>query len=120
LPPFSGLNTQCAAVSTVDGLTKVPVHSMRRLSTAAWSLPTPRHGTLSGSKRPRDCACRRLAIREPRCADRRSMLLQPAAPRRDDECPKRDREPKGRNIHPQRRVCLRSAGGRAVSEASAP
>src|SRR5215468_8302551 len=44
----AGVVTQCAAVSTVAGPTKVPVHSIRRLSATAWSLPTESHGTLSG------------------------------------------------------------------------
>ena len=48
-----GLYTQCAAVSTLDGSIKVPVHNTRRLVEAAGSLPTARHGALSGSSRLR-------------------------------------------------------------------
>jgi hypothetical protein len=47
------LNTQCAAVTTVDGPTSVAVHDARRLIEGASSFPTARQGTASRSMRTR-------------------------------------------------------------------
>lgn len=69
------LNTQCAAVTTVDGPTSVAVHDARRLIEAAWSAKAPRRGRCGRAGRGR----RHLAPAEPEWRRDRPVFRRPAS-----------------------------------------